>query len=279
MKHILSLIMMVLCLLAAGHATAQVDVRIHPERSEFLLGEGVVVRLKITNHTDTALVLDNTPDRQWLHFTLTRSGSSQPLAPKAIPSFKKIVVNPGSAHEVRVNLRPYFYFNTVGSYKIVATVRMPDMQSTYSSNRASFTLVNGGSVKSFAIQSGGKRLKMNVKIMRAGDKDCLFGQVVNADSGAVVGACYMGQYLNFMAPRVMMDRKQNLHVLCQSTPTYFTYSVMGPDGSRRSYQVLQRTGGPVDLITAGGSIRSIGLTPAKKKTPDDLPGIHTTADR
>ncbi|MBR5213384.1 MAG: hypothetical protein IKV92_03890 [Akkermansia sp.] len=279
MKHIIRLIMMLFCLLAAGQASAQVDVRLNPVRSEFLLGEGVAVKLKITNHTDTALVLSNSPERQWLHFTLTRSGSSQPLAPKAVPSFKKIVVNPGSSHEVVVNLRPYFYFNSVGSYKIVATVRMPDMQTTYSSNRASFTLANGGSVRSFAIQSAGKRLKMNVKIMRAGEKDCLFGQVVNADSGSVVGACYMGQYLNFMEPRVMMDRKQNLHVLCQSTPTYFTYSVMGTDGTRRSYQVLQRTGGPVDLITAGGGIKAIGLTPAKKPGSGDMPGIRDISER
>lgn len=279
MKHIITLIMMLLCLFTAGQAAAHVDVRLQPVRGEFLLGEGVSVKLRITNHSDTVLVLDNTPDRQWLHFTLTRSGSSQPLAPKAIPSFKKIVVNPGSSHEVVVNLRPYFYFNSVGSFKIVATVRMPDMQSTYSSNRASFTLSNGGSVRSFAVHSGGRNLKLNVKIMRAGEKDCLFGQVVNADSGAVIGACYLGQYLNFMEPRVMIDRKQNLHVLCQSTPTYFTYSVMGTDGSRLSYQVLSRTGGPVDLITAGNGIKAIGLTPATKPQQDDLPGIRTTSDR
>lgn len=279
MKHIVKLVMLLLCLLAVGQASAQVDVRVQPVRSEFLLGEGVAVKLRISNHTDTALVFSNTPDRQWLHFTLTRSGSSHPMAPKAIPSFKKMVVNPGSVHEVVVNLRPYFYFNNAGSYRIVATVRMPDMQTTYSSNRATFTLANGGNVKSFVIQSAGKRLKMNVKMMRAGDKDCLFGQVVNADSGAVVGACYMGQFLNFMAPRVMMDRRQNLHVLCQSTPTYFTYSVMGTDGSRRSYQVLQRTGGPVDLITTGSSIKAIGLAPAKRPSSTDLPGIRDISDR
>ena len=89
----------------------------------------------------------------------------------------------------------------------------------------------------------------------------------------------MGQYLNFMEPRVMMDRKQNLHVLCQSTPTYFTYSVMGTDGTRRSYQVLQRTGGPVDLITAGGGIKAIGLTPAKKPSSGDMPGIRDISER
>lgn len=275
----IQLILALVCLLATGQVSAQVDVRVTPVRTECLLGENVHIKVKITNHTDAPLVLTNTPDRPWLHFTVTQSGYSHPMAPKVTPVFDKIVVNPGSGHELTFNLRPFFHFTQVGTYKVVATVRMNDMQTTYSSNRTGFTLGNGGKVKSFVIQSGGKRLNMNVKIMRAGDKDCLFGQVVNADSGTVIGACFMGQYLNFMAPRVMMDRKQNLHVLCQSTPTYFTYAVMGTDGTRRSYQVLKRIGGPVELVTAGNGIKAIGLTPVEKPglKPEDI--YKTTSDR
>ena len=103
--------------------------------------------------------------------------------------------------------------------------------------------------------------------------------MVNADSGAVVGACYMGQFLNFMNPRIMMDRSQNLHVLCQSTPTYFTYSVMGTDGARKSYQVYQRTGGPVELITTGNGIRPIGLSPASQPKPGGAENYRPITDR
>ena len=279
MKHIINLIMALFCLLAVGQVSAQVDVRVQPVRGEFLLGENVQIKVKITNFTDQALVLANTPDRPWLHFTVTRSGSSHPMAPKVVPVFDKIVVHPGSGHELTFNLRPYFHFTTAGSFRVVATIRMDDMQTTYSSNRANFTLVNGSSVKTFAIQSGDKRLHRHVKMMRAGEKDCLFGQVVNADSGSIIGACFMGQYLNFMEPRVMMDRKQNLHVLCQSTPTYFTYSVMGTDGTRRSYQVMKRTGGPVNLISAGNGISAIGLTPATPPGKSQEENYHTTSDR
>lgn len=279
MKNIITLILALFCLMLAGQAYAQVDVRVTPVRGQFLVGENVQLELKITNHTDIPLALDNTPERAWLHFTVTRSGNSQPLPPKVIPHFSKTVINPGSAKKIVINLRPFFHFTHDGVYRVVATVRMPDMQTTYSSNRAHFTLSNGGSVKTFAIQSGGKRLKMHVKMMRAGEKDCLFGQVVNADSGAVVGACFMGQFLNFMEPRIMMDRSQNLHVLCQSTPTYFTYSVMGKDGARKSYQVLTRTGGPVELVTTGKGIRAIGLVPATKPKTDGSTPSHTTSDR
>lgn len=280
MKRIMTLVMLLFCLLTAGQLFAQVDVRIHPHRSQFMVGENVVLHIKITNHTDEILVLDNTPDRPWLHFTVTPGGSSQPMAPKVQPVFDKIVVKPGSAHETTVNLRPYFHFSRVGGFKVVASIRMPDMQSTYSSNRTTFNLVNGGPVKTFAIQHEGKRLMMHVKMMRAGEKDWLFGQVVNADSGVVVGACALGQYLNFMKPRVMMDKRQNLHVLCQSTPQYFTYSVMGPDGTRLSYQVLQRTGGPVNLVSGGKGIQAIGLTPARNTAgKDPYPSIRKTSDR
>lgn len=279
MKNIITLIVAIFCLMLAGQASAQVDVRVTPVRGQFLVGENVQLELKISNNTDTVLVLDNTPDRPWLHFTVTRSGSSQPLPPKVVPVFSKTVINAGSAKKVVVNLRPFFHFNKDGVYRIVGTVRMPDMQTTYSSPRATFTLSNGGTVKTFDIQNRGRRLKMHVKMMRAGEKDCLFGQVVNADSGAVIGACYMGQYLNFMNPRIMMDRGQNLHVLCQSTPTYFTYSVMGADGARKSYQVFQRTGGPVELVTTGKGIRPIGLVPAKQPKPGSTDNYRPITDR
>ena len=279
MKHIFSLLLAIICILAVGQASAQLDVRLHPIRSNYLLGESIAVKLSITNHSDELVVLDNAPDHPWLHFTVMPSGSSQPMAPKMIPVFEKIHINPGSKHETVINLRPYFYFSHVGSFKVIASVRMSDMRSTYSSNRATFSVSNGGSVKTFATQRDGKRLKMHVKMMRTGDKDSLFGQVENADSGVVIGACQLGLYLNFMNPRILIDKKQNLHVLCQSTTTYFTYAVMTPDGTRSHYQVMSRTGGPVDLITTGNGIKAIGLTPAKQPGKDPADNYHTTSDR
>lgn len=115
--------------------------------------------------------------------------------------------------------------------------------------------------------------------MRVDNKDTLFGQSIDADSGSVKGACYMGLFLNFMDPKVLLDSAQNMHVLCQSTPEYFTYSIMTPTGSRASYKVLRRTGTPVDLVGTGSGIRTVGLAPYVKPAPNSEGVIHRTGDR
>ncbi|MDO5473102.1 MAG: hypothetical protein Q4F35_07185 [Akkermansia sp.] len=279
MKNIITSMITALVLLVAGEALAQVEVRVQPIRKEFMVGENVSLQVKIDNFTDRPVTFTNIPGRSWLHFTITRSGESQPITPSDIPRFPKMTVPAGSSKVQQVNLRPYFNLNRDGIYRVVATVRMPDMETTYSSNRASVVLANGGTVKDFMIQSAGERLKVSVRLLRVGDKDCLFGQVVNADSRSVLGACYMGQYLNFMKPRIVLDSAQNLHVLCQSTPEYFTYSVMNNRGNRKDYKVMKRTGGPVDLVSAGGGLRVVGLRPYVRPTATSEGVIRSTSER
>lgn len=279
MKNIISIILAVFCLLISAQAMAQVEVRIQPDRKEFLLGENVAFNVRIDNYTDRNVTFVNIPGRSWLHFTLNRSGESHPITPALIPNFPKLMVPAGSSRVVKANLRPYYSLNRDGVYKVVATVRMPDMQTTYSSNRASFTLAHGGTVRNFTVQSRGERLTMSLRLLRVGEKDCLFGQVTNADSQSVLGACYMGQYLNFMKPRIVLDSAQNMHVLCQSTPEYFTYSKMDNRGKRVDYKVMKRTGGPVDLVSANGSIRAVGLVPYVRPKDTGSAPIFTTADR
>lgn len=279
MKHIIRLILTVFCMLFVAEATAQVEVRLKADRREFLLGENVRLHVRIDNFTDSAVSFVNIPGRSWLHFTVTRGGESQPISPAVIPNFPKLVVPAGSSRTQVVDLRPYFTFNREGSYKVIATVRMPDMQTTYSSNRASFVLANGGTVRNFTVQSQGDRLNMSLKLLRVNDKDRLFGQVVDADTRIVLGACDMGQYLNFMKPRVILDSAQHMHVLCQSTPEYFTYSRMNNRGQRVDFKIMKRTGGPVDLVSTGNGIRPIGLTPYVRPSSTAEGVIRTTSDR
>ncbi len=280
MKNITTLLLTTLLLLVgfAGQAGAQLDVRLTPLRQEFLLGENVALKLTMTNHTDRSIVLENLPGRPWLTFTITQSGSSNTLSPTAIPRFPRVELSPGSSRSFQVDLSPYFRFNTANSYKAIASVRMPDMKTAHSSNRAGFTLSFGGNVNSFTVQAGGKTLQMCVKLMRVGEKDHLFGQVLDNDTRTVLGACSVGPYLNFMKPRVMLDRAQNLHILCQSTPTLFSYCVMGTNGKRLDHRTLTRTAGPVDLVSTGGGIRLVGLKNYVRPKPEEE-GVRSASER
>ena len=65
-----------------------------------------------------------------------------------------------------------------------------------------------------------------------------------------------------MTPSVLLDSAQNMHVLCQSSPEFYTYSVMNTHGKRSSAKLYKRIGGqPVDLVSTGKGIITVGLFP------------------
>lgn len=267
MNFIRTIILPLVLLLGLGaQAYGQIDVRMEPVRRDYILGEKATVQLIITNHTDSTVELNSAPGRSWLYLMVTRRGEYAPLSPVSAPKIPDIKVLPGSRKAYTLALQPHYQLNREGTYRVVATVRMPDMQSTYTSNAASFNMVPGATLRSFVIQVRGMRLQMNVKMMNMDGKTVLFGQVLNPETRIALGACFLAQYLNFMEPRILLDRAQNLHVLCQSTADFFTYAVMDTQGVRRQQKIMKRTGGPIDLISTGSGIRCIGLAEHKKDT-------------
>ncbi len=263
---------------AATPAFAQLDVRLDPLRRDYVLGENVKLRLMITNRTDAPVSLVSTPGRSWLYLNVARRGDVSSIPPSAIPRYPNITIAPGSKKAYDIELEPAYKLRKEGMYRVIATLRMPDMSTTYSSNNSTFNVNSGGELQSFHVQVRGQRLILSVRSLLIKDKNLLFGQVINADTRLVQGACFLGQYLNFMKPRVMLDSAQNLHLLCQSTPKFFTYSVMNTYGERREYKIMKQIGGPVDLVSSGKGIRCVGVAPYVKPKGEKAK-YHSATDR
>lgn len=278
MKKLLSLLLPLLCLLLCHPACAQIELRLAPVRHDFVTGEGVALNLTITNQTDATINLDNLSGRPWLNIMVYRSGQEMPVAPIAIARYPKLTLSPGAKRAFQINLKDSYKLDTGGSYRAVATIRDPFSSNTYSSNRAMFALINGGNVRSFQIQAHGRRLEMRVVLANVGGNDNLFGQVVDKDTNRVVGACFLGRFLNFMRPIVKMDAAQNVHVVCQSSPEIFTYAIMNTRGDRSHYQLYTRTGGTVDLVGGGKGLMPVGITPYVRKK-QTKPQYHNISER
>ena len=259
-------------------AMAQLEVQLNAPRKEFVPGENVPLVVTITNHTDASVALKNIPGRSWLHLELSRYGELTPIPPESTPRYPDITITPGSRRAFTITLKPHYSLNREGSYRASVTLRLPDMHTTYSSNSTSFSLSAGGTLRKFTVQARGQRLVTSLKLLSQKGINYIFGQVMNADTRIPLGACLLGQYLNFMEPKVLLDRAQNVHVLMQSTPEFYTYAVMDTFGARKQYVVLKRTGGPVDLVSTGGGIRYVGLAPYKspKKDSDTM---HSASER
>lgn len=280
MKHILKLLVIFNLLIVAQQAHAQLEVQLEPIRQEYMLGEEIPMKLTLSNTSDQSVILSNKEQRKWLHFTVTNSNSPEGVKAVSSPSFPNVTLSPGSARSFELNIRPYFHFSREGTYKVIATVRMPDGVSTHSSHRASFMLSPGSTIRKFNIVHKGKKLELHCKLLRVNQYDCLYGQVIDANSRIAIGACYMGRYLNFMEPRIIIDGKQQLHMLCQSTPQYYTYSIMNTQGERTGYQLYRRTDGPINLIVSGGGVSVTGAVPhVKADKADGFNNVHSATDR
>lgn len=260
MKHLLHFLFLISCIFGCHQSFAQMHVKIDPLRPTYLVGEQIILRLTLANTTDRTITLDNDENRNWLHFTVTNNNAPEGVRQLAIPKFPSLSIPPGSAKAFELNIKPYFQFSREGHYKVVATVRTPG-RINFSSPRAAFILAPGSTMHKYSIQHQGQQLDLCAKLLQVNNKDSIFGQVIDSNSNTVIGACYLGRYLNFMKPQFMIDSKQNLHMLCQSTPKYFTYSTMSPDGKRQSYQLYVRAGGPVGLVATEGRIQVLGAVP------------------
>ncbi|MDO4953726.1 MAG: hypothetical protein Q4E43_01135 [Akkermansia sp.] len=281
-KLITLVLMLVAALLLQLPASAQVEVQLTPNRTDYVAGEGVGLSLTVTNHTDTTLDLKDVAGHSWLNIILTQRGMGGPVIPKDNSGFPPMSIGPGSQRTITVNLRDKYALDTPGAFRAIATILLPDGHTTYTSNRALFNITTGGTIRSFPIQSRGRRLEISARLVRTAKQEGIFGQVVDMDTKRAVGACYMGRYINFMQPRVLLDGAQNLHVLCQSTPEFFTYSVMNNRGQRLSYQVYRRVPGvPVDLMNTGKGFRPVGLTPydPKAEAKKQREKLHSTSER
>ncbi len=280
MKKLLNLCLLCCLILMTQFANAQLEVRMAPVRQDYLLGEAIALKLTIINSSDQHLKLTNSDTRKWLHFTVTATNCPEGVAPIATPRFPELTLTPGSTRTFELNIKPYFNFTRIGKYTLTATVRMPDGESTYSSNRTSINLALGSSMRCFNIQNKGRKLQLHAKMLHTDNTDCIFGQVIDSNSGVAINACYMARFLNFMTPIIIIDRNQHLHMLCQSTPKYYTYAVMDPNGNRVKYQIYRRTQGPIDLVVTGAGVTIVGAIPHVQVDKNDgFNEVHSATDR
>lgn len=279
MKQYILILISLFSFMAAPQAAAQIEMQLQPVRKDYVAGESPAFNLTIVNQTDATYVLKNTPGRPWLNIQIFVRGQGLPLTPIATPVFPATTITPGSSRTFRLGTKNFYRMGETGSYHAIATIRMPDGFSTYSSNKAMFSVESGAELNSFRIQARGKRLQLSLRMAQIEQQLWLFGQVRDLNTSRIVNTCLLGHYLNFMKPIAKLDGAQNMHVLCQSSPTIFTYAVMNTKGDRASHKLYSRVGGSmVDLINTGRGVMPVGLTPYVAPKADNQ-NIRKASDR
>lgn len=85
MKHILA---MLLALLGASGALAQIYVKVVPEKKTFLSGEAMYMRLTITNNSGVPVELKSREYSSWLDIHVEHSTAGAELPSPSLPCFR-----------------------------------------------------------------------------------------------------------------------------------------------------------------------------------------------
>lgn len=281
MKRILA--MLLLTLMGAFGAFAQIYVKAVPEKKTFLSGEAIYVRLTITNNSGVSVELKSKEYSSWLdiHVEHTTAGVELPQSKFAI--FPTLKVPAGMSVSRKIDLRHFYDLSREGNYHVQAVVKMPNQKDMFASQKSLFAIRLGTPMwsQSVAIPASAKRCTFSICTIAVRGIQKLYVQTKDPDTGVAYNAVCVGDWLGTTRPQCMVDGKANLHVLFPTTPLLSAYSRVNHRGSMERLQYYQKVMGvPSMVFLPDGSVRVTGAvhydpTAKPKSLPDaaDVPAM------
>lgn len=271
-----------LALVSLFTAPAQVvTVRLTLPQQQFLPGESLPVTVQVTNDSGQSLHLGADP--KWLKFNVDSADNNFVVTKIADPP----VVDPfdlGSSQVAtkRVDLAPYFATTHEGSYRVVATVHIPEWGADVVSPPLEFDVIDGARLWSrdfgVPLPAGVTNQPPDVRKYILEEANYLRNQLrmyvlVSDPSGTrILKVSTIGPMVSFSRPEAELDRASNLHVIYQSGAQSFLYSVVNPDGNIAQQEVYDyvTTRPRLDVNAAGDIVVKGGVRRVK---PGEFPVV------
>jgi hypothetical protein len=267
-------------------ASGQVTVDLSLDQDQFLPGEALQLAVHVTNRSGQLIHLG---DEDWVTF-FVQSDDGSVVVKKSDPPVK----DPFSLDSLevatkRVDLAPYFNLTRPGTYRVMATVHIKDWNTDVTSGAKSFDIIEGAQLwsQTFGVpdssapnQPPAVRKYTLVQANYLREQLRLYVQVTDETGGSIFKVRVLGPMISFSQPEAQLDRLSNLHVLCQSGATAFTYSVLNPNGELIQHETYdyvsthprlgEDTNGNISVI---GGVRRVKPGSAEMpdvKAPDEL---------
>jgi hypothetical protein len=227
---------------------AQVTVEVTQEQQHYLQGEALPVTVRITNRSGQSLHLGAGND--WLAFSV--EGREGMVVPQTgdVPVAGEFTLESSKAAVKRADLAPWFVLNRPGHYAIVATVRIKEWNQEVTSRPAQFDIIDApklweqpvGLPRVAGATNGMPEVHKYILQQATYLKSQLrlYLRVTDAYEKAL-RVIPIGPMLSFSRPDPRVDKLSNLHLLYQSGPYSFSYSVFSPEGevlTRQTYDYL-----------------------------------------
>jgi hypothetical protein len=222
-------------LVALASAPAQVTVEVVLEEEQFLPGEAIPAAVRITNRSGQTLRLGTEPD--WLTFGIESRDGFIVIKSDEVPVLGEFLLESSERATKRVDLAPHFNVTRPGRYSIVAVVRIHDWDQLITAKPRSFDIIDGTKMweREFGVpRTAGEAPEVRKYTLQQANylrsQLRLYLRLTDGSGTRVFKVFPIGPMVSFGRPEPQVDKHSNLHVLYQTGPQSFSYTVINPDG-------------------------------------------------
>lgn len=238
-------------------APAQVRVDISFKRKLYVMYEPVIANVSISNLSGRQLVLEDAEGRPWFGFNIEAEDGR--LVPPIHPNYSlaPAAIGPGEKITRAVNLTPLYPLGEFGLYRVRAAVWVPEFQRFFSSPPLSIEITEGRAIWQQVVGVPGNEARPSLRTItllshKLSRTTRLYLRIEDKERGLIYATHQLGQFLSFGQPAVMLDVKNDIHILQNSAPKEFLYSHIDLDG-----KVIERK-----------AYAEVGTRPSLSKKPD-----------
>jgi hypothetical protein len=247
----------------------QVSVQLELERRQYLAQERVTGVVTIVNRSGreiTYLSQDGRGmSRSWLDFSMRDTAGRQ--KPKLINlGFRKAILPAGRSISREVDLGRIFSITSVGNYAVTAHVtELGADDVTYTSNSAHFTVGGGNTIyrQPFGVpQSPAPKREYSVITFNDGKRNSIYAQVMNTVTGRTISTFRLSNCLTFHPPQMILDSKNQLHILYLAAAEVFVHVSVNQDGMLTETKYFKRAQGRAPrFVNYEDQVSVLGATP------------------
>ena len=242
-------IVITLALASLHYASAQVQVDITLKRTLYIAYEPLIVNVSITNLSGTTLELADSGKIHWFGFQV-ETLDNRPVAPRpGRTSDSPITLEAGQRITRAVNLTPLYPITEYGGYRIQASVYATSLGQYFNSPPLNVEITEGRVVYEKTV--GVPQTETNTASIRhisllthrLPNSSQLYIRIQDPKKGAVFCTHRLGRLVSSGVPDILLDSKNQPHILQNVAPRVFLYSVIGLNGEvmdRKTYNQTLR---------------------------------------
>jgi hypothetical protein len=227
-------------------------------------------------------LLDNTAEHRWITFNIESADGR--IVPPNNPdyAFPPAAIEPGEKLPAAFNLTPMFPLQEFGLYRVRASVYVAEFGRFFSSPPLAVEITEGRPIWQEVVgvpASEGRPELRTITLLshKLSRSTRLYARIEDRENGKIFATHQLGPFLTFGRPEVVLDAKNEIHILQNSAPKQFLYTHLDLDGKVIDRQFYVEAGSRPALAKRDGG--TVIVSGGRPYTPGEEEKAETEMDK